>query len=294
MNMKIGIAVVATAAALCSLLLAPPRALQADDTFGDGSWRTLPVWDDGKAEVAVYEVSWRRYGRLYEGRAMTVAVKEPWAPDLDVKADTPRPDGFDVLKLNHIRDVRTGVYSYHQMASAFLRRDDGSLRKLSAMSSEACGLSTADLAGGTLTTRSYFDGQGTRTQEFPGGALPEDSLPLTLREFVTGPVPERVEIFPTLMEGRFPRLEAKNARLQRSAPRTVDVPAGTFEAVDLSLQRGATTLTYTFATAAPHPLVAFTHSDGTTYRLAKVERIPYWSMSSPRHEAWLPEHLRSE
>ena len=31
-------------------------------------------------------------------RALLVLVKEPWAPDLDVKADTPRRDGFDVLK----------------------------------------------------------------------------------------------------------------------------------------------------------------------------------------------------
>ena len=59
-----------------------------------------------------------------------------------------------------MRDVPTGIYTYHQMASVFLRRDSGELRKLSVMSSEGCGISTAHMVGGELETRSYFDGQG--------------------------------------------------------------------------------------------------------------------------------------
>src|SRR5688500_12946391 len=94
---------------------------------GDPSWRRSPLWDDGKAEYCAYDVTWARYGHHFDGRALLVLVKEPWAPDLEVKADTPRKDGFDVLKLNHIRDVQTGIYTYHQMASVYTRRDSGAL-----------------------------------------------------------------------------------------------------------------------------------------------------------------------
>src|SRR5215213_7190983 len=66
---------------------------------GDAAWRRAALWDDGKAEFCAYDVTWARYGHRYDGRALLVLVKEPWAPDLNVKADTPRKNGFDVLKL---------------------------------------------------------------------------------------------------------------------------------------------------------------------------------------------------
>ena len=122
-------------------------------------------------------MTWARYGHHYDGRALLVLVKEPWAPELEVKADDPAAAGFEVLKLNHVRDVPTGIYTYHQMASVFPRRDTGALRKLAATSSEACGVSTAEMVRGRLETRSYFDGQGDRTLDYPAGALPEDGLP---------------------------------------------------------------------------------------------------------------------
>src|SRR6185295_2292031 len=127
---------------------AAPRVARTADPGADPSWRHASLWDDGKAELCAYEVTWARYGHRFDGRALLILVKEPWAPDLDVKADTPRPDSFDVLKLNHVRDVPTGIYTYHQMASVFTRRDSGTLQKIAATSSEACGVSTAEMVGG--------------------------------------------------------------------------------------------------------------------------------------------------
>src|SRR5215203_3094730 len=134
---------------------------------GDPSWRLSPLWDDGKAELCAYDVTWARYGHRFAGRSLLILVKEPWAPDLDVKADTAREDGFEVLKLNHVRDVATGIYTYHQMASVFTRRDSGALQKVAAASTEACGVSSAEMTGARLETRSYFDGQGDRSVPWP-------------------------------------------------------------------------------------------------------------------------------
>ena len=256
------------------------------------SWRHDPLWDDGRAEFCVYEVTWAHYGNRYPGRAILVTVKEPWAPELDVKADRPRANGFDVLKFNHARDVVTGIYTYHQMASAYVRRDDGTLRKCSATSSELCGISTADMTGGVLRTRSYFDGQGDRSQAWPEGALPEDGLPIALRDYVGEPPPASLQMFPSLMAGRFERLAVRNMTVRRTKRDRVEVPAGTFAGVEIRLQDANGFLTYTFDAQPPHRLLEYRDGRGTEYRLAKSERLAYWERHTPGDEGWLPPELR--
>lgn len=259
---------------------------------GDPAWRRSPVWDDGKAEVCSYEVTWAHYGRRYDGRALLVLVKEPWAPDLDVKADSPRPDGFDVLKLNHVRDVPTGVYTYHQMASLYTRRDSGTLQKLATASSEACGVTTAEMVGGRLTTHSYFDGQGDRTVGWPANALPEDGLPASLRDYVTGRTPASLAVFPSLLAAKLPELRPVTYRVERREVPAVDSPEGRVPGVEIRLTSGPSVLAYTFDAQAPYPLLGFEREDGTAYRLSKCERIAYWQMSKPGDEAWLPRRAR--
>ena len=253
------------------------------------SWRHSEIWDDGNAEFCAYEATWPRYGRANEGRALLITVKEPWAPDLDVKADRPRADGFEVIKFNHVRDVPTGIYSYHQMASLFWRRDSGELQKIVATSSEGCGISTAQMTGGRLNTRSYFDGQGERELDYPAGAIPEDGLPAALREYVEGELPQELTVFPTLMAARFPPLEPSTYRLSRRSGVPVEVAAGSFTATAIELQGGGT---YYFSAEAPHSLLLMERADGTRYELARCDRIPYWSMAGPEGERWLPEQVR--
>ena len=273
--------------------------IQADSpAAGDPAWRLAPLWDDGKAEFCAYEVRWAHYGHVYKGRALLVLVKEPWNPALDVKADHPGRGGFDVLKLNQVRDVATGIYTYHQMASVFWRRDSGALQKLAATSSEACGISYAEMTRGKLQTHGYFDGQGDRVQRWPPLAFPEDGLPAALRTFVTGILPPWMEVFPSLLAARFPDLAPRSYALERRAAPAGSAPAAAGAggeaggAVELLLTSGASRLTYTFAAALPHRLLRFEREDGTVYRLAKCERLPYWEMHDPGGESWLPAAVR--
>ena len=256
---------------------------------GDPGWRHSALWDDGRAEFCGYDVIWARYGHRFYGRALLVLVKEPWAPDLEVKADTPRKDGFDVLKLNHIRDVTTGIYTYHQMASVYAHRDSGALRKIAATSSEACGISTADMVKGRLSTRSYFDGQADRSMPWPSRALPEDGLPASLRDYVAGPAPETLEVFPSLLAGRFADLKPVRYRVEKKDAGEVDTAAGTSPGTEIRLTSGASVLTYTFEKESPHRLLRFRREDGTVYEMIKCERIPYWEMHDPGDEKWWPE-----
>ncbi len=250
---------------------------------GDPAWRKNALWDDGKAEFCAYDVTWAHYGRTYDGRALLILVKEPWNEKLDVKADDAAASSFDVLKLNHVRDVPTGIYTYHQMASTYLRRDSGAVRKVAATSSEACGVSTAEVARGRLETRSYFDGQGDRSLPWPAAALPEDGLPAALRDYVTGDAPAELAVFPSLMQSRFPELEPAVWKVARKS-----VESG----IEIRLTRGDESMAYTFDAAAPHRLLRLDRSDGTVYSLAKCERIAYWEKHNPGDEAWLPEAVR--
>ncbi len=286
------VAVALVAFALATWDPDPGTATPVANGGADPTWRHDPLWDDGQAEFAAYEVTWRRYGQLYTGRVLLVLVKEPWAPDLGVKADRPRPDGFDVLKLNHVRDVPTGIYTYHQMASIHFRRDNGAVVKLVASSTEACGVATARLAAGMLDTHSYFDGEGDRRIPYPAAAIPEDALPALLRDYVRGEPPERLQIFPMLLAGRFGALEPEWVQVRKGAEILHTVPAGTFTAIEIVLQNGEKTLTYIFEAAAPHRMLRFHGADGTEYRLAKVDRMAYWSRHAPGDEAWWPAHLR--
>ncbi|HYN19717.1 MAG TPA: hypothetical protein VE078_02075, partial [Thermoanaerobaculia bacterium] len=242
-----------------------------------------PLWDDGKAEFCAYEVVWSRYGHHYPGRALLVLVKEPWNDKLNVKADDPAAASFEVLKLNHVRDVPTGIYTYHQMASLYFRRDSGALQKLAATSSEACGITSAAMVGGRLETRSYFDGQGDRAMAWPDGAVPEDGLPAVLRDFVAGPVPAKLTVFPSLMQSRFADLAPAEWSVQKRAVE---------QGVEIQLVREGASLAYTFEPQPPHRLLRFETGDGTVYRMAKCERLAYWQMHDPGGEGWLPEAVR--
>jgi hypothetical protein len=270
----------------------PLVAAEARGGRPDAAWRSDPIWEDGGAEFCVYAADWRRYGNLYPGRVLVVLVKEPWAPDLDVKADQPRADGFDVLKLQLVRDVATGIYTYHQAASVYFRRDSGQIVKLAATSSEECGVSTALLKQGRLETHSYFDGEGDRAQDFPPAAVPEDALPALLRDYVRGEPPPTLSIFPLLLMGRYARLAPVTYTVHKRARGALEVPAGSFDAVEIELVSGDTTLAYDFDSVPPFRLLRFHGSDGTEYRLAKGERLRYWEMHDPGGEAWLPADLQ--
>ena len=279
---------------LVLLWIAVSPAVAASPPAAPGAWRQGAPWDDGNAEFCAYEVEWPRYGHTFQGRAVLVLVKEPWDPAQNVKADRPRVDGFEVLKLNHLRDVPTGIYTYHQLASVFFRRDDATLVKLASSSAEACGLTTAHKVGdGALDVRSYFDGAADRRVEWPAAALPEDGLPALLRDWVAAaPPPAELLVFPSLLGSRLGGLAARPLRVSRRDAGTVEVPGGRFAAVEIELRGDGESLSYLFARQAPHELLALHTAEGTRYRMARCGRIPYWQMHDPGGEQWLPAGVR--
>ena len=71
-------------------------------------------------------------------------------------------------------------------------------------------------------------------------------------------------------------------------PASVETAAGPLPGVEIRLTGAAGVLAYTFAVESPHRLLRFERSDGTVYRMAKCERIPYWAQHNPGDESWWP------
>src|SRR5215471_10440891 len=122
-------------AAVAAVLFSTARS-RAADPFSTDLLRDR-VWDDGRAEYDVYSATERREGSVRPARVVHLIVKEPFDPRTRVKSE--RPGAVDVLKMNQVIDVPTGVYGYHQMLSTFWNRSTGAVVKTSFTSNDSCG-----------------------------------------------------------------------------------------------------------------------------------------------------------
>jgi hypothetical protein len=57
--------------------VSPAAASEADDAqarppAGDPTWRRDLLWDDGKAELCAYDVTWKHQGRTHDGHALLI------------------------------------------------------------------------------------------------------------------------------------------------------------------------------------------------------------------------------
>ena len=264
------------------LATAPPSA----DAF-DPAWAAASLWDDGQAEVALYQASRQQYGKIESYEAVFIVVKEDFNPRLNVKADPPYEGKklLPVLKLNAIHSYWTDNYPYHYLLSVFVRRDDpASLVKLTLGSQEWCGNTFKEVsaAGGRaeLHFHSYFDGEGdaSRPLELRPGDLLEDQLALVLRGLRFAPGLElHRRLLPSLISNnlRAPA-EFRPAVIKVEGEERIATPAGSYSAWKVRLAAGDLEQTWWFEKAAPHTLLKMESSDGRAWLLKARTRKRYW------------------
>ena len=287
MRNALAAAVLLSAVALLALRGAPTVAQPAASDAFDPSWATDPLWDDGQAEVALYEARRPQYGKIEAYEAVFIVVKEDFNPQLNVKADPPYEGKtlLPVLKLNAVHSYWTDNYPYHYLLSVFVRRADPvRLVKLSLGSQEWCGNTFKEIiaAGGRpeLHFHSYFDGQsdGDRPLDLRPGDLLEDQLPLVLRGLRFAPGLEfRQRLLPSLISNnlRAP-VEFREATIKVEGEEKISTPTGNFPAWKVRLQAGDLDQTWWFEKAAPHTLLKMDSSDGRAWLLKAHTRKPYW------------------
>ncbi len=264
------------------------RAAEPQDAALDSSWSRDPLWDDGQAEISLYDARRPQYGKIEAYQAVLMVVKEDFGRKYNVKADAPYEGKqiYPVLKLNAVHSYWTPNYPYHYLASVFVRRDNpASLVKLTVGSQEWCGNTFKEVTAWgpapTLISHSYFDGEGDAAQplDLRPGDLLEDQLPLALRglAFRAGLSLER-RLLPSLISNNLRR--AANfvpATIAASGQELLSTGAGRLEAWKVTVSFEEIRQTWWFEKAAPHALLKMESSDGRSWLLRSRSRKRYWS-----------------
>lgn len=258
--------------------------------FTDRLLRDETLWGDGKAEIAVFAATEKRYGVARETEVRHILVREDFAADEQVKADDWRAPGTrPVIKLNQIITVPTGSYRYDQGHSAFWRADTGELLKFAHTTNDSCGLTykQGDRVGPRWRYRAFTYWQGMSeldtTVAPPAGALFYDELPFRLR-LLDWDKPGRftAPLMPSVIGSKADRLEWTTATF------TVAGEGKDKDAVwrvTVAHARGEDV--FRFAAAAPHELRRWDRWDGTALTLRHVIRLPYWELNRPGDERYL-------
>lgn len=262
-----------------TLFFITPASAQTD-------WGLDPHWDDGLAEVNVYNSERVVYGEARPFESVLIVVKETFNMDLVVKADPPYGDKplLSVFKMNLAQTIPTDEYDYHYLTSVFVERaDPDRLVKETVGSQEWCGNSFKMLRatdeGSLLHYHSYFDGEGYGEKLVSEGESfqAEDQLFVSLRPYVNGNLPETIRLLPSLIHNKAGSAETVEARLRDGGTVNMtvlgeeNVPCRVIELATQDFQAE-----YVFEEAYPNRLVRYQKSDGTKMQLEESERRAYW------------------
>jgi len=155
--------------------------------FFNVSWASDELWEDGLAEVAVYQAERSIYGDIRHYEYIFILVKETFNRAFQVKTDDyTRNDLFDVMKINKFARIETDRYPYHYLSSIFFTRNDPlHLYKFTNSSQEWCGNTFKYFINQENEYKyeynSYWDNQGTGSTSLPPDVIFEDQLSYTLR-----------------------------------------------------------------------------------------------------------------
>src|SRR6476646_10669431 len=179
-------------------------------------------WGDGKAEFNIYDAQISRYGIPRPTEVLHILVREPMDPKQFVKPDNPsQPGAVQVLKLNQILNVPTGLYVYQQMHSSFWRVDNAQLLKFSLTSNDSCGNTYKEArresSGFAYEYRTYWDGMagGKESVNLPASGYFYDELPWLVRtlDFSKAPAPLEIQLAGTSINSKKDSFALKTAKI---------------------------------------------------------------------------------
>jgi hypothetical protein len=250
------------------------------------------LWNDGRAEVAVYDSECVVDGTPRAFREHLLVVKEALHSDTLIKADDPKAKSVvPVFELQQQQTFDVGNYPRHVAVSAFVKEDDTQkVVKISAASQDWVGTkfmtlkTSPDGSEATLLSYSPIDGQGDKTSELAWGKddYMEDALPLSLRALPLKDGYEmKIKLWPAVLTSTGD-LAAVDALVSVSGPEDVRSHAGTLSCWVVAIKKPAGTDTYWFEKKEPHVLIKMETADGRKRLLYGRARWSYWDKRLPR------------
>ncbi|MCX2745119.1 hypothetical protein OO013_14660 [Mangrovivirga sp. M17] len=241
----------------------------------NNNWTDNKLWDDGLAEVNIYDAQRVIYGEPRNYEQVYVAVKETFNKEYQVKTDNyQRDDLFEVIKVNLFSDIPTHRYPYHFLMSIFFKRQSpDAVYKLNVSSQEWCGTTFKSMRkksyGYDENYNSYWDGEGRGERQIEQVCLIEDQLVFSLRalKFEDG-----LNFSAPVMKSRMTS-KATDPVIENSDFTVTD----TAEAWSVKVE-GAHIgkINYLFEKDYPNKMISMESSDGRIWKLKSSERDDYW------------------
>lgn len=238
-------------------------------------------WGDGKAEYSIYGAQVVRYGTPRECEVLHILVREPFDPKQVVKPDdSKRPDIINVLKLNQILHIPTGLEVYQQMHSNFWRVDNAQLLKASLTSNDSCGNTYKEARRNgdqfTYEWRTYWDGMagGEEDVKPPANGYFYDELPWLVRTIdFRAPAPEfEIQLTGSMINSKKDNFTFALARVSfTSTERTIDV----------AVKHNGGTDHFILDRNFPHLLREWNAADGSRLKMKRNIKVDYWNYSKP-------------
>ena len=269
----IGILLIISVAACEQKMQQAPLYTPSD--FIDQSWAMNKLWEDGQAEVAIYEAEMVIYGQARKFEQPIITVKEEFNQAFNVKTDDyQRDDLFSVMKVNRFANIPTPNYPYHYLTSLFFKRNQPEqLHKMTHTGQEWCGNTFKQFelspAGYNYDYNSYFDGYGDGKMDLDGSDLWwDDQLPYVLRalKFEDG-LTFKKEVINSQINTKTYRPKSEEGNFNVS-------DLGDLWQVEAEFSEG--TNTYLFEKEYPHVMISQNTWYGYNMKLKRTSRYKYW------------------
>ncbi len=253
-------------------------------------WAQNKLWDDGQAEVAIYDAKRFVYGEPRQFDYVYVLVKETFNQEFTVKTDSyDRSDLYPVMKVNKFCRIPTKKYPYHYLTSIFYKRENPALvHKLTNTSQEWCGNTAKSFVENgsnyDFQYMSYWDGQGNGLAKVEKGPWFEDQLSYTIRtlDFQNIETSFEVDLYPMQVSSKatIPQSEKASISIAEAKPGTLQELDSAFqqEAWEINLTReSGADLAFWIGKEYPNYLLKMESSDGRKLQLKSLERDAYWA-----------------
>lgn len=247
----------------------------AASAFINQEWAMNKLWEDGQAEVAIYDAEMIIYGVARQFQNPMITVKEEFNQAFNVKTDDyRRNDLFSVMKVNRFADIETPNYPYHYLTSLFIKRDKPEqLYKMTHSGQEWCGNTFKQFEltskGYDYDYNSYFDGYGDGKMTLSGNqSWWEDQLPYLLRtlNFEEGLKFEK-EVYVS-------QINTKTQTPQKQSGQFSVIDRGDLWEVLIEFEDGKNS--YLFEKEYPNVMVNQNTRYGYHMKLKRVSRYKYW------------------
>lgn len=263
------------------IVLACLIATSAFAQFTPALLQNNSYWGDGKAEFNIYDAQIARYGIPRPTEVLHILVREPFDPKQLVKPDNPnQPEAIQVLKLNQILHVPTGLYVYQQMHSNFWRVDNAQLLKFSLTSNDSCGNTFKEARresdGFAYQYATYWDGmaRGNEKVSVPANGYFYDELPWLVRtiDFAKATAPFEVQLAGTTINSKKDSFAFKPAKISfKASDREIDV----------AVEHAGGTDHFILDRDFPNLLRSWNAADGSRLKMKRSLKVAYWNYNKP-------------